>query len=74
MARKQDDPKQKRIAGYRKGSPKERRPGILKGHWQNVAVLLVFYDLVVVNLSFIIALWLRYDCRFSSIYRPYLSA
>ena len=74
MAFHHDDPTQKRITGYRKGALEDRGSGILRGHWQNVAVLLVLYDLVTANLSYAIALWLRYDCKFSGIYRPYLSA
>ena len=74
MAFHHDDPTQKRITGYRKGALEGRGSGILRGHWQNVAVLLVLYDLVTANLSYAIALWLRYDCKFSGIYRPYLSA
>ena len=74
MAFHHDDPTQKRITGYRKGALEDRGSGILRGHWQNVAVLLVLYDLVTANLSYAMALWLRYDCKFSGIYRPYLSA
>ena len=74
MAFHHDDPTQKRITGYRKGALEGRGSGILRGHWQNVAVLLVLYDLVTASLSYAIALWLRYDCKFSGIYRPYLSA
>ena len=74
MAFHHDDPTQKRITGYRKGALEGRGSGILRGHWQNVAVLLVLYELVTANLSYAIALWLRYDCKFSGIYRPYLSA
>ena len=43
-------------------------------HWQFVAVLLVVYDAAVVNLSYFLALWLRFDCRVSMIEVDYLLA
>jgi len=46
----------------------------LAGHWQNVATLLVLYDLAVINFSYITALWLRYDLKFSTINLSYLKA
>ena len=48
--------------------------GILHGHWQNVAMILTVYDLIAANMAFFLALWLRFDCRFSSIPQYYLSA
>ncbi len=36
-------------------------------HWQKISVMLGVYDLIVVNLSFAFALWLRYDCTYSYI-------
>lgn len=48
--------------------------GFLHGHWQNVAILLTIYDLIVANIAFFLALWLRFDCGFSSIPKYYLSA
>ena len=38
-------------------------------HWQVIAILLAIYDALAVNLSYLLALWLRYDGRFSMI--PY---
>ena len=48
----------------------------LKGleHWQVVALFLILYDLVVVVGAYFLALWLRFDCRFSEMPREYLSA
>lgn len=48
----------------------------LKGleHWQVVALFLILYDLVVVVGAYFMALWLRFDCRFSEMPREYLSA
>ena len=41
-------------------------------NWKNVAFLLMIYDILAVNVPFILALWLRYDCRFTQIYPMYL--
>ena len=43
-------------------------------HWQGVAIILTFYDILAVNLSYYISLWLRFDCRFSEIPGEYLRA
>ncbi len=43
-------------------------------HWQFVAVLLAVYDAVVLNLSYFLALWLRFDCRISMIEQDYIDA
>ena len=43
-------------------------------HWQTIGVLLVIYDLFVVNLAYFIALWLRFDLSYSRIPRNYFSA
>ena len=48
---------------------RNRQSSLLKGHWRNVAFLLIIYDLIVANMSYFMALWLRFDCRFSKI-RP----
>lgn len=53
---------------------KKRNRKKLAGHWHNVATLLVLYDLAVINFSFITALWLRYDLKFSTINPSYLKA
>ena len=50
------------------------RRGLLVGHWHIVTALLIIYDLIVVNLSYVLALWLRYDFRFSTISKGYLAA
>ncbi|MBR6747803.1 MAG: M20/M25/M40 family metallo-hydrolase, partial [Clostridia bacterium] len=36
-------------------------------HWHIIALLLGIYDLVAVNVSYFLALWFRFDCRFSEI-------
>lgn len=43
-------------------------------HWQGVAIILTFYDILAVNLAYYISLWLRFDCRFSEIPGEYLRA
>ena len=36
-------------------------------HWYVIALFLMIYDFIVSNLSYLLALWLRFDCQFSSI-------
>lgn len=43
-------------------------------HWQVIAILLVIYDIIAVNAAYLAALWLRFDCTYSSIPQEYLSA
>ena len=42
-------------------------------HWHIVAVLLSVYDIMAVNFSYFLALWLRFDGVFSSIPKEYLT-
>ena len=37
-----------------------------------VNIILFVYDMIVVNLSYMIALWLRFDCQFNAIYDYYM--
>ena len=57
-------------------NPQTPRKKATKGfkHWHMVAVLLVLYDLAVVVGAYFIALWLRFDCRFSEIPHEFLMA
>jgi FlaA1/EpsC-like NDP-sugar epimerase len=41
--------------------------------WQRVAALLLFLDILTVNFSYFLALWLRYDLRYSDIPARYLT-
>ncbi len=41
-------------------------------HWQGIALLLFIYDMLAVNGAYFLALWLRFDCRFSEIPKDYL--
>lgn len=43
-------------------------------HWQVISALLLVYDALSVNIAFLAALWLRFDCRFSMIPQDYLQA
>lgn len=45
-----------------------------KEHWHYVSLFLALYDIVAVNLSYITALWLRFDCRYSNIAGRYIDA
>ena len=41
-------------------------------HWKIIALYLVIYDIFTINLSYFLALWLRFDTRFSQIPEEYL--
>ena len=43
-------------------------------HWQVISLYLVVYDIIAVNLAYLLALWFRFDCRFSLIPEVYLKA
>ena len=43
-------------------------------HWQIVAVYLMIYDILAVNLSYLFVLWMRFDCAFSQIPPAYFHA
>ncbi len=43
-------------------------------HWQVISLYLVIYDIIAVNLAYLLALWFRFDCRFSLIPEVYLKA
>lgn len=51
-----------------------RNRKLLKEHWQGIAALLILYDAVAVNLSYLIALWFRFDCRHLLIPGVYLDS
>ena len=36
-------------------------------HWVGVSLFLVFYDMLAVSMSYFLALWFRFDCRYSQI-------
>ena len=43
-------------------------------HWQKIAILMVLYDAIAVNVAFFLALWVRFDFSFSEITDEYLKA
>ncbi|CVI73564.1 UDP-N-acetyl-alpha-D-glucosamine C6 dehydratase [Clostridiales bacterium CHKCI001] len=40
-------------------------------HWHIIAVLLIAYDVIAVNMAYFLALWFRFDCIFSKIPQNY---
>ena len=47
---------------------------IMKKKINIISILLLIYDVIAVNLSYILALWLRFDCHYSMIHDYYLDA
>ncbi len=47
-------------------SPDRARPARIQ-HWQKIAVLMGIWDAIAVNAAYFLALWARYDFRFSDI-------
>ena len=43
-------------------------------HWHKIALLLIIYDIIAVNVSYLFALWFRFDCAISEIDLPYLES
>ena len=43
-------------------------------HWKVIAFYLLVYDIIAVNFSYFLGLWLRFDLQYSNIPREYLSA
>lgn len=43
-------------------------------HWQLVALFLMLYDVIAVNLAYFMGLWIRYDFVFSAIPMEYITA
>ena len=41
-------------------------------HWHVVTVYLMIYDAIAINLSYFLALWLRFDCRYTQIGAEYI--
>ncbi len=40
-------------------------------HWHIIAAFLMFYDIMAINVSYFLALWVRFDCIFSEIPKEY---
>jgi len=43
-------------------------------HWHTIAALLITYDVIAVNMAYFLALWFRFDCRFTRISTVYLQS
>ena len=43
-------------------------------HWHKITIWLILYDIVAVNFSYAVALWLRFDCQYTEILNPYMMA
>ena len=41
-------------------------------HWELVSLLLMIYDFIAILVSYLAALWLRFDCRFDGIQKDYI--
>ena len=50
---------------------KKKKEGFHLEHWHIIALGLMLYDALALGLSYLIALWLRFDLRYSMIDRPY---
>lgn len=55
-------------------SSEPKRKKINIKHWQVISAYLIVYDVLAVNLAYLVALWLRFDCRYSLIPEAYLLA
>ena len=53
---------------------KKKKEGFRLEHWHIVAFGLMVYDALALGLSYLLALWLRFDLRFSMIDPPYIEA
>ncbi len=65
------------IARKMKAAEKQHKPMrrfFGEGHLCGAAIFLMIYDIVAVAMSYFLALWLRFDCRFSLIPENYLNA
>lgn len=43
-------------------------------HWKIIALMIALYDVCAVSLSYFVALWLRFDCRYSLIPETYYNS
>lgn len=52
-----------------------KKKGVMRlEHWKLIALYLLIYDIVTINLSYFIGLWLRFDLQYSKIPSEYLMA
>ena len=52
----------------------DKTKGFRLEHWHKIMLILMVYDFLAVNLSYIAALWLRFDCKYSQITIEYIIA
>ena len=43
-------------------------------HWHMIAILMMAYDVIAVNVAYFLALWIRFDCVYSLIPANYFGA
>ena len=43
-------------------------------HWKKIAICLMLYDIIAVNVAHFLALWLRFDCHYSEIPSEYITS
>lgn len=55
-------------------TPETERKRVKLEHWQVIALYLMVYDVIVVNISYALVLWLRFDCHYSAIPAEYVTA
>ena len=48
-----------------------RKPKHKIEHWHKITALLIAYDIVTIILSYFLALWVRFDCAYTTIPRDY---
>ena len=46
---------------------------LLGEKWMKIAVLLMLWDMVAIHAAYILALWFRFDCKFSAISASYIN-
>ena len=55
-------------------SKKKKTKALPIEHWHQIAIVLMLYDAVVAMGSYFVAIWLRFDCRYTEIPEQYLMA
>ena len=55
------------------GNDARKKKKVLE-HWKIIAFYLLAYDIIAINFSYFLGLWLRFDFHFSRIPEEYLSA
>lgn len=51
-----------------------KKRSLMLQHWQIINLIMLVYDMLAVNLSSFLAIWIRYDCKFSAIPKRYIYA